>query len=187
MSEFKNEDRYKNLDRVNTWVANCDAKASYLLTLLGVVFTIIATSGSSVFGDVFAYQFSATYGLDAILRFLEAIALYLCLSCLLKALNDVYHVLFAKIDSSIDAQQGLISNSVLFFGTIEQRSFIDFSNQCKALTEGQLQAQIDSQVYINSKICQLKFKNYNTGLKFCRYAFIVGLVFLVIKFLLLRS
>ena len=38
------DDKYKNLERVNFWVSNCDSKVSYLLTLQGIILTIIFTS-----------------------------------------------------------------------------------------------------------------------------------------------
>lgn len=188
MSDFKTEDRYKNLDRVNTWVANCDTKASYLLTLLSLIFTIVATSSySAVLLNAFEYSWiNGSLNLQAFLRFVEAVSLYFCLCFLLKTLNSIYHVLFAKIDPSIFGQQDLISNSLLFFGTIEKQSFVEFSEKSKQLNETELQKHIDSQTYINSKICQLKFENYNSALKFCRHAFVAGLIFLAVKWFLLR-
>ena len=35
----------RNLDRTNMWISNCDQKASFLLALVGVVITVIFTSG----------------------------------------------------------------------------------------------------------------------------------------------
>ena len=40
----KQEKLTQNLDRVNMWIGNCDQKASLLLTMLGVVITVICTS-----------------------------------------------------------------------------------------------------------------------------------------------
>lgn len=188
MSEFKNDDRYKSLERVNAWVANCDAKASYLLTLLGIVFTIVATSGySTKLESIFKYIWIIeNLSIEAFLRLIEAIALYACFGFLLKTLSKIYHVLFAKVDSGFCGQRGLVSNSLLFFGTIAQHSFIEFSEKCNGLSEADLQAHIDSQVYINSKICQLKFENYNKALKFCRYAVFASLIVVFINWCLLR-
>jgi hypothetical protein len=186
--ELCSEGRYKNLDRVNLWIGNCDAKASYLLTLLGVIFTIITTSSySNELIGTFQYVWSwGNSSSQAVLRFFEALTLYACLVCLLKALNNIYHVLWAKIDAGVYAQQGLASKSVLFFGEIQKSSFVEFSEICKRLNTDELLNQIDSQIYINSKICQLKFDHYNRALKLCRYAFVLVLLFLFLKCYLLR-
>ena len=38
------DDLKEKLERVNSWIGNCDQKASFLLTMVGVIATIICTS-----------------------------------------------------------------------------------------------------------------------------------------------
>ena len=69
------DDKYKNLERVNFWVSNCDSKVSYLLTLQGIILTIIFTSsyaGRLVVTLSYRLTFN-NFGWDSFLRFVEFI------------------------------------------------------------------------------------------------------------------
>ena len=179
------DDKYKNLDRVINWVSNCDSKVSYLLTLQGIILTIIFTSNyASCITDTFSYKFSlADFGWKSVFRFLEGVSLYSFLTLILVSLYNAYLTLRARLDPKIFKEKGLTTNSVLFFETIAKRKFVDFVTDQQNTTNtgtNQLDNDIDSQVFINSKICQLKFKHYNLTLKYCGIGFIVGLIYLIL-------
>lgn len=178
------EDKYKNLERVSSWISNCDNKASYLLTLQGIILTIIFTSEhSTCICETLAYKFSfVDFGWKSIFRFLEGVALYTSFTFILMSLHNAYMTLRARLDPKIFQENGLITNSVLFFETIANRKFVDFlTDQQRTATNNQLDKDIDSQIFINSKICQLKFKHYNLTLKYCSIGFIVGLIYLILR------
>lgn len=177
------DDKYKNLDRVNYWVSNCDSKVSYLLTLQGIILTIIFTSNyATCIIDTFSYRFSLSdFGWKSVFRFLEGACLYAFLILILMSLYNAYMTLRARLDPKIFKENGLTINSLLFFETIANRKFADFlTDQSNITSTNQLDNDIDSQVFINSKICQLKFKHYNLTLKYCSIGFIVGLIYLIL-------
>ena len=178
------DDKYKNLERVNFWVSNCDSKVSYLLTLQGIILTIIFTSsyaGRLVVTLSYRLTFN-NFGLDSFLRFVEGMSLYSFIILILISLYNAYLTLRARLDPKIFQEPGLVTNSVLFFETIANRSFNDFQTDQQMTTNVNspaLDNDIDSQVFINSKICQLKFKHYNLTLKYCKFALVTGLIYLI--------
>ncbi len=179
------EDKYKNLERVNFWITSCDSKISYLLTLQGIILTIIFTSnyaGRLVITLCYKISFS-NFGWSSILRFVEGVSLYMFIIFIVISLYNAYSTLRARLDPKIFQEPGLVTNSVLFFDTIANKSFADFKNDQQMTTNlnsAMLNNDIDSQVFINSKICQLKFRHYNLALKYCKLAVITGLIYLLI-------
>ncbi|WP_341905536.1 hypothetical protein [Fluviicola taffensis] len=179
------EDKYKNLDRVNFWVTNCDSKVSYLLTLQGIILTIIfASSYAGRLVVTLSYKLTfANFGCQSFFRFIEGVSLYTFLISIIISLYNAYSTLRARLDPKIFQERGLVTNSVLFFETIANRSFSDFQTDQQTTTNANsstLDDDIDSQIFINSKICQLKFKHYNLTLKYCKLALIAGLIYLIL-------
>lgn len=179
------DDKYKNLDRINFWITNCDSKVSYLLTLQGIILTIIFTSSyAGRLVDTLSYKLSfADFGWQSFLRFIEGVSLYIVVIFIIISLYNAYSTLRARLDPIIFQENGLVTNSVLFFESIANRSFSDFQTDQQRTTNlnsNALDNDIDSQVFINSKICQLKFKHYNMTLKYCKLALITGLIYLIL-------
>lgn len=178
------DDKYKNLERVNFWVTNCDSKVSYLLTLQGIILTIIFTSnyaGRLVVTLSYNLTFN-NFGWQSFFRFIEGLSLYAFVVLILISLYNAYSTLRARLDPKIFKEPGLVTNSVLFFETIANRKFSDFQTDQQTTTNvnsNTLDNDIDSQVFINSKICQIKFKYYNLTLKYCKLALITGLIYLI--------
>jgi hypothetical protein len=178
------DDKYKNLERVNFWVTNCDSKVSYLLTLQGILLTIIFTSSyAGRLVITLSYKLTLSdFGWESFFRFIEGLSLYSFIFLILISLYNAYSTLRARLDPKIFQEPGLVTNSVLFFETIAKRSFNEFQTDQLTTTNVNsttLDNDIDSQVFINSKICQLKFKHYNLTLKYCKLALIAGLVYLI--------
>ncbi len=178
------DDKYKNLERVNFWVSNCDSKVSYLLTLQGVILTIIFTSNYvSRLAVTLGYKFTLlNFGWESFFRFIEGISLYSFIILSLISLYNAFSSLRARLDPKVFQEPRLTTNSVLFFETIANRNFNNFLIDQQGTTNinsNSLDNDIDSQIFINSKICQLKFKYYNLTLRFVKLAFISGLVYLI--------
>jgi hypothetical protein len=109
-------------------------------------------------------------------------SLYAFTVLILLSLYNAYSTLRARLDPKIFRESGLVTNSVLFFETIANRNFADFLTDQQGTTNvnsNSLDNEIDSQVFIISKLCQLKFKHYNLTLKYCKLALIVGLIYLI--------
>jgi len=178
------DDKYKNLERVNFWVTNCDSKVSYLLTLQGIILTILFTSNyASRLAVTFSYKLTfSDFGWQTILRFAEGLSLYSFIILSLISLYNAFSTLRARLDPKVFQESGLSTNSVLFFETIAKRKFVDFladQQETTNVKSNTLDIDIDSQIFINSKICKLKFKHYNLTLKYCKLAFLAGLLYLI--------
>jgi len=175
------EDKYKNLDRVNYWISNCDSKVSYLLTLEGIILTIIFTSNySKCLIDTFSYEFTSL-NKDSFFRLLESLTLYVFSAMIIISLYNAYLTLRPRLNPKVFKEAGLSTKSVLFFESIANRTFAEFiATQQSYNSTNKLEKDIDSQVFINSKICQLKFKHYNYTLKYCSIGFLMGLIYLIL-------
>lgn len=177
------DDKYKTLDRVINWVSNCENKVSYLLALQGIILTIIFTSNNTTcIIRTFSYNFSLVdFVWTSVLRFFEGICLYTFFILNVLSLYNAFLTLKARLNPSIYKEHGLNTNSVLFFESIANRTFNDFvTDQQTTTTNNQLDNDIDSQVFINSKICQLKFKHYNLALKYYGIGSLIGLTYLIL-------
>lgn len=89
--------------------------------------------------------------------------------------------LVARIDANIYQQPGLITDSVLFFGKISDRaSYQVFQNDILSIKKDDYLKDLLSQVYINSKIANEKYVNYNKGIKWT----IIGFIAFIVMFLI---
>lgn len=57
-------------------------------------------------------------------------------------------------------------NSLLFFGTIANNNFDAFKTRFDSVDKDTLLNDLLSQIYLNSCICEIKFKRYKKGLFF---------------------
>ena len=98
------------------------------------------------------------------------VAMYLsAISCLLLLLL----ALIGRIDSKVYKEHKLKTNSLLFFGSIANMNYSSYKEKCEKESKGQLINDINSQIYINSKICDYKFKLYNYSIKLLISSFII--------------
>ncbi len=177
------DDKYKNLERVNNWVINADTKVSYLLAIQGIVLTLVFTSNiNTSLIETISYRFDfKDITWLSFMRFIEGCSFYCFLFFAMFSLANIYKTLRARLDPVVFKESGLITNSLLFFDTIANKPFLDFKSEQESLTEQELMSHIDSQIFINSKICQKKFKHYNLALKYCCIALIPTIVYVLIR------
>jgi hypothetical protein len=178
----KQEKLTQNLDRVNMWIGNCDQKASFLLTMLGVVITVICTSDfACMIKDVLVSPFVAYWRDDigGFNLFRSFIALFMIagLGFLLASIMLSLLSLIAKTDYEKEKQECMADKSRIHFGGIAKMTYADFVQ-----SEGyDYDNDLNSQVYVNSKICDDKFRKYKSALKLT----FVAVPLLVITFVLL--
>lgn len=89
-----------------------------------------------------------------------------CLILLIMALKG-------KVNSKVYKEHRLETNSLLFFGSIAKMNYCEYKEKCQKQGNGQFLNDINSQIYINSKICDYKFKLYNYSIKLLIISFIV--------------
>lgn len=172
------EEAKASLDRINGWINSCDSKAGTVLALIGVLLTIIFTNdGMAEMYNVLQYILPlANFCTDIYIIFLGISVFMLCYGIMRLILT-----LVARINSNIYQQPGLITNSVLFFGKISNRSSYQvFQNDILSIKKDDYLKDLLSQVYINSKIANEKYVNYNVGIKWTIIGFIAFIVIFLI-------
>lgn len=146
----------ENLDRVKSWIDNCDMKISFAITF--EVFLLGAIFANSNLKHVLNFEHGYNY-----FQIASIILFIVTLIVLIISLIQFYNGL--KANYKIDKKTELNKNSILFFYTIVENDFMNFKKRVSDSTPYGIEHDYLSQIYINSKICTKKFKFYNSGLK----------------------
>lgn len=132
MEKERNE-LIQDLDRINSWIGNCDQKASFLLTMVGVMATIICTSDlAKVVKNVLVTPFIAYWrdGVGCFNWLICLIFLFLIfgLGCLFSAIVFALLSLKAKTDYDEERkkQEGMEEKSHLHFGSIAKMTYQEY-------------------------------------------------------------
>lgn len=155
----------KTLDRINEWINNSDNKAISVLGFSGVIFTIFFTTNA-----IYPLIKLFTMALEntAFLEMMYLIILVISVFCALIILLGIYHLIlsiFAHVNINEFDEEGIITNSLIFFGSISKLDFDKFKHRFNELNSNNIQEELISQIYINSKIASNKFRHYNKGLR----------------------
>lgn len=181
------EDLKFTLEEVNSWINNCDQKASILLSVMGVAITLLLTSDFIKFLRNYIFEpfvlhisvkgeFQFSWG-----RFTVFFLLLIAASTLVMSCSYLFRTIKANIDYKklFDENPSLEKTSRIFFGSIGKVSYEEF----KKLRIKQ-EEDLKSQIYVNSKIATEKYNNYNKSLSWFKIAlFTAGLLFLAVMFL----
>ncbi|QPA33390.1 hypothetical protein [Thermaerobacillus caldiproteolyticus] len=174
-NSFNKDDAYKNLDRVNLWIQNCDSKTSYVLAFVGIFVTVFFTSdmvedGLKAFIEVI--KDISIKDFKIFVAFITLVIFSLFVFFLIRGTLSLFNSLTATI------QDPLAENSNLFFGSISKKEYEQFTNELSTIGVTELLDEINAQTYVNSKICTKKFKCYGIGIKNIKRAFLsfVGLI-----------
>lgn len=155
----------KTLDRINEWINNSDNKAISVLGFSGVIFTVFFTTNAIYpLVKLFTMALATTVFLKTMYLIILVISMFFTLIILL----GIYHLIlsiFAHIDINEFDEEGIITNSLMFFGSISKLDFDEFKYRCNKLNSNNIQDELISQIYINSKIASNKFRHYNKGLR----------------------
>lgn len=154
------------LDMNNMWVGVCDQKASILLAVMGVVFTIVMTSD--------AIKTIRNY---IVLPFLEycngnhslcfsfsrfAVFVFLVITAIFAALSlwDLFNSIKPNLDYNAMKKDNpqMATKSFIFYSSVANMSYEEFKN-----TRIDYVNDLRSQVYTNAKIADMKFNNYLKG------------------------
>ncbi|PEY19888.1 hypothetical protein CN331_11245 [Bacillus cereus] len=166
-SEIK-EEAVQTLERINFWISNCDTKISFSLAFAGILLGGFFSSGI-ITGSLNKLM----KGLKEIdkdtpylrIQYLEITTVVLVVFIILMIVSLTYFFRGKKgsIDTGVYNEADLSKDSTLFFGTIQNKSFIAFKNSMIGIKKDELVNDYLSQIYINSKICNRKFTLYNKG------------------------
>ncbi|WP_442637761.1 Pycsar system effector family protein [Rossellomorea marisflavi] len=181
------EESIRNLERANFWISNCDTKISFALAFAGIL--VGGFFASSIITDSLSDLVEKLLTLNEIGNITHV--LYIIFTTLVLSAFVVLSVssvtfLFLALKGSINPviykQEGLNTDSTIFFGTIQNKTFIDFKSSIDNQNKEVLLNDYLSQTYINSKIAKRKFDLYNKGILFLIYStlafVIVNVVFM---------
>lgn len=166
-----------------SWTSNCDSKVSYMLTVNGVILTIILTSENSKFLYNTLRYVPTTKLSDFvnIVNFIEFVALLCFLGFLLVSFFFAFTALKARVDPNDFSEDKDLNDSIIFWGAISKKTPADYKSAFYTINDELLKADLINQVYVTSKICKIKFDKYNKSLKFTAIAYITLIIFVVIK------
>lgn len=176
------EDKLRTLERVIDWVKTCDTKVSYVMTLQGVLLTIIFTSEFIYdIGDTFTRKVNISFDQNSITAFVECIFLYATLLLIFTSLIHAYFSLTIRIDNKIHKQDSLLIESILFFGSIQKYSYKDYKKRVQELTKEDFEEELDSQIYINSKVCYSKFYHYQKNIQYFAISIVLAIGYIIFR------
>lgn len=189
---YSKDDAYKTLDITNMWIENVDSKISYALAFIGILLGFIVTGDQPMdIGDTLIdilYRvsnfFSSTNIVFNITIEKNIIALLLlCASTVTAIISIVYLLIALKGSISLDEynEDGLTIKSNIFWGSVSKKKYKDFKHEVLNISEDGLMNDITSQIFINSKICNKKFENYNKGI---RYIIFTVIIFFIYNFII---
>lgn len=166
-SEIK-EEAVQTLERINFWISNCDTKISFSLAFAGILLGgffssgIITSSLNKLMKGLKEIDKDTSY---LKIQYLEitTVVLVVFIIFMIVSLTYLFRGKKGSIDTGVYNEADLSKDSTLFFGTIQNKSFIAFKNSVIGIKKDELVNDYLSQVYINSKICNRKFTLYNKG------------------------
>lgn len=155
---FKREDAYETLGIINSWIGNMDAKVSFVLALVGVLIGVIFEKGMpNAFARITEVskmaELSGREIVAAILVALLYLSSFISILCFMLAI-------MTRVKNLNNAP------SVFFFGSIGNMKLENYKTKIKNINEKEIIDDLEEQIHINSKICSLKAKWYNKGIKF---------------------
>ena len=183
INKGKEELQY-TLELVNSWVQNCDQKAGMLLAVIGVAITVMLTSDFIKFIRNYIFipfvEFCEGKGEHIISwsRFIVFFLLVVASVLLIKSSLYLFNASSANINDEKMYKENptLVKNSFIFFNSISEMRFDDFKKD-----EVEFEDDLKSQIYINSIIAKIKFKNYNNGLRWFKFfLYVSGILFVAI-------
>lgn len=177
------QNKIDTLDRINSWISNCDSKSSILLAVLGVFISTIFTTDfvfnalQKILFQVFIY-WKTGIGSFSTLKTLIILSFIITICSFLKAIYHLLASLTAKTKSNQTGDTDLFTNSLIHYGSIQEKSFKEYRLSVLAETESNKLEDVLSQIYINSKRCQEKFDEYNKSLLLLKLGIAVFILFI---------
>lgn len=162
------EEAVQTLERINFWISNCDTKISFSLAFAGILLGGFFSSG--IFTGSLNKLMKGLKEIDKDTPYLKiqyleltTVVLVVFIILMIVSLTYLFRGKKGSIDTGVYKEPDLSKDSTLFFGTIQNKSFIAFKNSMFGIKKDELVNDYLSQVFINSKICNRKFTLYNRG------------------------
>jgi len=159
--EHKIDVATQTLERNIGFVTNCDNKASIVLTIVGVLLTIILTNDGlkEIFRIVNHCIESNTIGSKIYL-----LCLIIATGVLIFGISKLGNVLIAKVS---EKECGIENrNSRIFFGDIQKNESCEsYKKEFCIMENTDLLDDLIEQIYINARIANIKYSGFNKGFR----------------------
>lgn len=156
------------LERTKDWINNVDIKISILIAFMGVLLGyILIDSNTDIIYKIINSIATRNITCFKIIKGLFIVCLYGSTIC---SIIKLTFALKGKVDIKDFKESGITINSLIFYGSISNKKYEDFKNCMLNQTKESNFNDILSQIYITSKICDNKFRNYNQGLNLAALA-----------------
>lgn len=176
------DEKYQNLERVNSWINNVDTKISYMLAFIGIIATIIFTNDNIIKTIKVYIDNILNFTIKDIKNLISLLLLVLTGVMIIYISKSIYYLLkasVATIKGGIKSQD----DSILFFGSIaKNQNFEEFKKKIKNSDEKKIEEDIIMQIYNNSIICNKKFENYNKAILDIKKALVIFLIIIITMF-----
>lgn len=178
----KKNDLIDRLDRILSWTNNCDTKTSIILATLGILTTLF---GSEFFIEKF--KTIIFYNLVSI-DFSKIIFLLLLITGFCCYLIGLFFLILELFPSLITKNNhNLTQSSTFFFGMIINKELSVFKQEILSLKIDEEIDDLISQVYINSVICERKYRFVKRGVFFSCLGFSSVCVLLCIGYIIAKA
>lgn len=177
----------KTYEQVNSWINNCDSKASILLALIGVFLPIAFTSDFLLNGITTELKnivglFSGNFSCRAWGSVLLILLLGVSIIFFVRSLRFLFGVLFARLDNTRKEE----NSSVSFYKSIGEHSYEEYKQLVGDISSEQFTDDKLRQVHACSKICTQKFLSFNKGISATKLALVFFGIFIAL-FLIINS
>lgn len=166
----------QTLERNIGFVTNCDNKASIVLTIVGVLLTIILTNDGlkEIFRIVNHCIEANTIGSKIYL-----LCFVIATGILILGISKLGNVLVAKVSEKECEIEN--RNSKIFFGDIQKNETCEsYKKDFRIMKNTDLLDDLIEQIYINARIANLKYTKFNKGFKITLIGFMLFVVVLII-------
>ena len=159
-----NEKYYKQLDKVDYWIANADTKASFILAFAGVLGGFLLNEKANVQKDEFE-----------IIALLQSSYILFILTLTSLIVTVIFSLLVLSARTHGDKQ------TLFFWGDVSKYSHWSYFQRAKHREDNDsLEEDLIYQIYINSKICTIKFKRYRISLRFLLISLVLFTIYKIV-------
>lgn len=156
------DDLLARLDRLLNWISSCDTKSSIVIAGVGLFLTIFTSEHSfNMLKTILTKTIDHMYVFNVVYLIGFSIALLFFAYgsyCLIR-------VLVPRLSKDLKKIENTYNDSLYYFESISKNSFLEFENKIKNRNEHTDIKDILSQIYINSRICTIKYAYYSKGIK----------------------
>lgn len=171
---FTKEDAFQTLNIICNWISNIDTKVSFALAIAGILV-------GGTFKDELprTYQRIANVTKLAELNGSDIVAAIIISLLYISSFFSIIFFMYAII-ARIKNKEHI---SLFFFGTINKVELTEYQTAVNTLNDDDLLLDLEEQIHTNSRICTLKAKWYNRGMRLLIVTFILWFVCMVFRLL----